>query len=84
MYNFISLNAKVYSFNYLKEDKLCNKKVLKGVSKAVVKNPITYEDYKNVLNTAKQIERDVTSIWSFGHQLYTYVNKQSLSNILLW
>jgi len=59
MYNFISLNAKVYSFNYLKEDKfdqlvLSNKKSIIGCFKSGSKNQITYEDYKNVLTTNNQ------------------------------
>ena len=34
---FISLNPKVYSINHLEKNEIINKKVLKGVSKAVVK-----------------------------------------------
>ena len=48
-----------------------NKKTLKGISKVVVKNQISHEDYKKVLLTNKPIDRKVISIRSFNHQLYT-------------
>jgi len=38
---FISLNPKVYSINHFEKNEIINKKVLKGVSKAVKKNEIT-------------------------------------------
>ena len=44
-----------------------NVKKLKGVSKAVVKNEITHDDYGKVLAISKK----VTSLRSFNHQLYT-------------
>ena len=75
--NVLALNPKVYSFNYQTIDEfnevvIKNKKTLKGVSKSVVENEITHQDYKNVLDTAESIKRDVTSIRSIDHQLYTY------------
>ena len=69
---FISLNPKVYSVNHLEKNQTINKKVLKGVSKAVVKNEITYNDYVNVLQKNEVLKKDVTSLRSFNHQLYTY------------
>ena len=72
MKEFISLISKVYSFNYLSENELITKKTLKGVSKTVVKNEISYKDYVNVLETNNSVSKAVTSIRSFGHQLYTY------------
>ena len=48
-----------------------NTKKLKGVSKVVVKNEITHEDYNNVIETNEVIKRDVISIRSFNHQIYT-------------
>ena len=78
---FISLNPKVYSINHLEKNEIINKKVLKGVSKAVVKNEITYNDYVNVLETNEIVKKNVTSIRSFNHQLYTYRdNKVALTS----
>jgi hypothetical protein len=48
-----------------------NTKKLKGVSKSVVKNNITHDDYKNVLKTYIPIKKEITSIRSFKHQIYT-------------
>ena len=82
MKEFISLNSKVYSLNYLKEDKLTkrlitdNKKTLKGVSKAVVNNEITFNDYHKVLTTNEPTMRTVTGIFSVGHQLYIVRNSK--------
>ena len=64
---FISLNPKVYSVT-LKDE---NVKKLKGVSKAVVKNEITHDDYGKVLDTGNAISKKVTSLRSCNHQLYT-------------
>ena len=80
MTEFLALNPKVYSINYqsideFNEVKVKNKKTLKGVSKTVVKKEISHKDYEEVMNTSKSIRRDVTSIRSFNHQIYTF--KQS-------
>ena len=80
MTEFLALNPKVYSINYqsideFNEVKVKNKKTLKGVSKTVVKKEISHKDYEEVMNTSKSIKRDVTSIRSFNHQIYTF--KQS-------
>ncbi len=78
---FIALNPKVYSFKYICDDVEKNKKTLKGVSKVTVKNEITHDDYCNVLNTNKSISRNVCSIRSFNHHLFTYVQtKTALSS----
>ena len=81
---FLALNPKVYSFKYsenLECSKIKNKKTLKGVSKITVKNEITHEDYVNVLNTDKKEIRNVCSIRSFNHQLFTFVqDKIALSS----
>ena len=75
---FIALNPKVYSIihqEYNKETKATywkNKKTLKGVSKAVVKNDIEHKDYVDVISTNKVIMRDVVSLRSFNNQIYTY------------
>ena len=76
MKEFTALNPKVYSFESAHE---CSKK-LKGISKVVVKKEITHSDYNNVLETGNKINRDVTSIRSFDHQLYTVnTNKTALT-----
>ena len=51
---WLANNPKVYSYIYqmsLKGNETKNKKVLKGVSKTVVKNEIEHKDYVHVLNT---------------------------------
>ena len=64
MKEFLALNPKVYSMihNEFDEEKQqiildTNTKKLKGVSKAVVKNNITHDDYKNVLETNIPIKK---------------------------
>ena len=77
---FLALNPKVYSFKYqhdMNSTDLKNKKVLKGVSKAVVKKQINHDEYEKVLTTDKPINKTVTSIRSFNHQLFTYVQPKT-------
>ena len=74
---FLALNPKVYSMNYLTIDEfqktvMKNCKKLKGVSKAVVKNEISHNDYVNVHQTKKPINKEVVFIRSFNHKLYTF------------
>ena len=75
---WIGLNPKVYSIIHRHRDKDTNveewknKKTLKGVSKAVVKNNIQHKDYVDVISTDCVAVRDVVSIRSFNHQLYTF------------
>jgi hypothetical protein len=68
MSEFIGLNPKSYAFKYQNIEK--NK--AKGVSKAVVDKLITFNDYKNTLDTNKPASREVISIRSFNQQLFTY------------
>ena len=49
-----------------------NKKTLKGISKAVVKNEITHKDYEQVHKINIPIKRNVSSIRSFDHNVYTF------------
>jgi hypothetical protein len=81
---FLALNPKVYSFKYQHEllnNEVKNKKTLKGVSKTVVKKEINHKDYVHVLETNEKIDKTVTSIRSFNHQLFTYVqNKTALTS----
>lgn len=80
---FLALNPKVYSIKYynsLENTEIKNKKTLKGISKIVVKNEIEHTHYENVLNTNKKEKRNVCSIRSFNHELFTYTqNKIALS-----
>ena len=58
-----------------------NKKTCKGVDKIAVKKDITHQDYIDVISTYKVIKKDVYSIRSFNHQLFTlYQNKVALTS----
>jgi hypothetical protein len=51
------------------------------VSKAVVKNDICHNDYVDVLKTNKPLEREVVSIRSFKHKVFTFKqNKVALTS----
>ena len=86
MTEFMSLNPKVYSIKYqtlneFNQVQIKNKKTLKGVSKVVVKNEIKHDDYVHVLNTDEKVCRNVMSIGSFRHQIYSYSRtKVALTN----
>ena len=49
-----------------------SKKTLKGVSKCVVKNEITHEDYEHVFNTHIPLKTTVTSTRSSNHNVVTF------------
>jgi hypothetical protein len=53
-----------------------NTKKAKGVSKVVLKKEISHQDFVDVLETGKSISKDVISIRSFDHQLYTVKQKK--------
>jgi hypothetical protein len=72
MREFLGFNPKYYAFKY----KNIEKKKAKGVSKAVVDKLITFNDYKNTLETNKPPIREVVSIRSFNQQLFTYKQEQ--------
>ena len=56
-------------------------KTLKGVSKVVAKNNVTHKDYVDVISTDKVVSKEVVSIRSFNHQVYTHKqNKIALSS----
>ena len=47
----------------------------------MVKKETDHKDYTHVLNTDEKIDKTVTSIRSFNHQLFTYVqNKTALTS----
>jgi hypothetical protein len=72
----ICLAPKIYSV--LTDDSIIKK--AKGVSSAVVKNEIEFNDYDNTLKTGEAIYKSNTSFRSFDHQLYTIkTEKKSLS-----
>ena len=64
---FISLRSKLYSY---KTDKDCVKKC-KGIKKQVVKNEITFDEYKAVFLERVPIEKQMNVFRSREHQLYT-------------
>ncbi len=79
----VCLRSKLYSF---KKEKLDNakdklvKKTCKGIKKYVVKQDITFEDYKNTQENRKSKEIDQNTIRSYKHQLYTErITKTALS-----
>jgi hypothetical protein len=81
---FLALNPKVYSIIHEKFDKKThevlreyNSRKAKGVSKPVVKKELTRDDYHNVLQTGESVQKDVTSIRSFNHQVYTFVQPKT-------
>ena len=81
----ITLSPKEFKTYYKTQDEydtlqVKHKKALKGISKAVVKNEITIDNYVDTLEKNKNVNRDVTSIRSFNHQLFTYTqNKIALT-----
>jgi len=66
---FCSLAPKSYSF-ITDADEV--KKTCKGVSKSVLKKEISFDDFKNTLETGKRLSKVNTSIRSFKHQVYTF------------
>ena len=84
---WLALNPKVYSINHqtLNEQKEItekNKKVCKGIKAVVLKNEITHQDYIDVLEKNEPAQRDIISVRSYNHQLYTHktVGKIALSS----
>jgi len=52
----------------------------KGVSKTVVKNDISIQDYKNVFETGKTLPKTTMGLRSYNHEIYLIqMEKQSLS-----
>lgn len=81
---FLALNPKVYSINCstsLDNIETKCKKTLKGVSRAVVRDEITYSDYDSVLSSGYSQNRNVIGIRSINHQLITLkTNKIALTS----
>ena len=76
---FIDLDPEAFSKYYKNQaeyddihNKTTNKKVLKGISKSVVKNQIKTADYVHTQKTCETLNRTNISIRSFNHEIYTY------------
>ena len=84
--DYLALNLKIHMHNHqaLNTDSeivVETSKVLKGVSTIVVENEIKAQDYKDALEKGTIAKRDVTSLRSFNHQVYTYAqNKVALTS----
>ena len=77
MKGFVGLRAKLYAtkMHSGEESKKC-----KGINKAVTKNDIAFEDYKDVLFNQTVQMRKMNVIRSYGHKVYTEtVYKTALS-----
>jgi hypothetical protein len=78
MTEFVGLRAKSYAYTMMDstEDKKC-----KGIKKSVIKQNISFEDYKRCLFTGNSEMRKMSTIRSHKHVLYTEeTNKVSLSD----
>ena len=74
---FVGLRAKLYAIKKLdgEEEKKC-----KGVKRNVIRNKISFNDYKDVLFSEKEVLRMMNVIRSRKHNLFTeQVNKIALS-----
>ena len=78
MQKFVGLRAKLYSYKMYQSNK--EEKCYKGVKQYVVKNEISFQDYKNCLFSRKDPMRAMNVIKSHKHEVYTeQVNKIALS-----
>ena len=85
---FLALNQKHYSINQptlneFNEINIKSKKTLKGVSKVVVKKEINRDDYVNDIETNEALKKEVVSIRSVNHQLYTFKQQKKPDTVLL-
>ena len=74
---FVGLRAKLYSYKMFegKEEKEC-----KGIKKPVIKNQITFDDYKECLFSKQTKMRKMNVIRSHQHEIFSEtVNKIALS-----
>ena len=75
---FVGLRAKLYSYRIFgsrKEIKTC-----KGVKQVVVKNTISFDDYKKCLFNGEKQHRTMTTLRSRKHDIFTEeINKVALS-----
>ena len=74
---FVGLRAKLYSYKMFegKEEKKC-----KGIKKPVIKNQISFDDYKECLFSKKIQIRKMNVIRSHKHEIFSEtVNKIALA-----
>ena len=77
MVKFVGLRSKLYAYELLdgKGGKRC-----KGTKKCVVKDMITFDDYKTCLDDGKEQYREQLLFRSKKHRMYTMnINKIALS-----
>ena len=75
--DFVGLRSKLYS--YKTDDQNVGKRC-KGIKKSVVKNNISFQDYKDCLFEGSRAMRKMNVIRSHKHQIYSEtVNKVALS-----
>ena len=74
--HFVGLRPKFYSFKV--EDNSASRKA-KGVKKNVIKNTLSFEDYKKCLFSENEVMKDMNIIRSKNHDIYSMtVNKLAL------
>ena len=75
--HFFGLRPKLYTFKV--EDNSETRKA-KGVKKNVIKNPLSFEDYKKCLFSEEDVIKDMNIMRSNNHDIYSMtVNKLALS-----
>ena len=75
--HFVGLCPKLYSFKV--EDSSETRKA-KGVKKNVIKNAVSFEDYKECLFSEKEVMKDMNIIRSRNHDIFSMtINKIALS-----
>ena len=76
--HFPGLRPKLYSFKVENEGEILK---AKGVKKNVIKNSLSFEDYKKYLFTEEKIMKEMNIIRSQNHNIYSMtVNKVALSS----
>ena len=66
--HFVGLRPKLYSFKV--EDNSETSKA-KGVKKNVIKNALSFEDYKKCLFSEEEVMKDMNIIRSKNHDIYS-------------
>jgi hypothetical protein len=73
---FVRLRSKLYS--YITEDSV--EKKCKGIKKCIVKNRVTFEEYKDCLKSGKEIYKTQNTFTNLKHIIYTEkATKKALS-----
>jgi hypothetical protein len=75
---FVGLRSKLYAYTQTEDEE--EHKRCKGVNKAVIRNDIRFENYKNTLFTGNDFKVKMNTFRSYGHQIYTeQITKTALS-----